>query len=194
MSPVLRRSVAFFAPTAVGLTVLALLVAVATQQDLRQGANDPQQQLAEDAATRLDAGEAPETVVRGPEVDLAASLSPFVAVYRTDGTIVASDGLLDGGLPDPPSGILATARSAGVDRVTWQPRSGVRIALVAVPWSGGTVVAGRSLRRVEEIVTSIQQVVALIWLAGVIAVAGASVIAARLWPDAGTTGESTPRR
>lgn len=188
MSPFLRRTLAFLVPCVAVVTFASLLIAVAAQQVVRQGANDPQQQLAEDAAARLNAGEAPDAVVPVGSVDLATSLAPFVAVYRADRTVAASNALLDAAVPVPPPGVLETARSAGIDRVTWQPRSGVRIALVAIGWKDGTVVAGRSLRRVEEIEASLEQLVVVGWIAALAAVGLASLVAASLWPRARTAG------
>jgi hypothetical protein len=49
----IRRSFAIFLPLAVLATCLAGLIYAVIQEDLRTGANDPQQQLAEDAAAQL---------------------------------------------------------------------------------------------------------------------------------------------
>lgn len=173
-----RRAVALFLPAAAVLTVACLLLAVGLQQVLRQGADDPQTQMAEDAARALDAGAVPATLVTSSKVDTALSLAPFMAVYDRSGTVLATDATLDGSAPRPPVGVLETARSAGIDKVTWQPRAGVRIAAVVVPWGGGTVLAGRSLRIVEERVSQLQVMVAVAWLAGLIVAAAASVAAA----------------
>ena len=53
-SLVVRRALAFFLPVAVLATLCCGFVYTAVQQDLRMGANDPQLQLAEDAAAFLD--------------------------------------------------------------------------------------------------------------------------------------------
>jgi hypothetical protein len=87
-----------------------------------------------------------------------------------------------------PPGILANARATGRDAVTWQPRAGVRIATVTVPWSGGSVLAGRSLRLVEEHASALELMVAAAWLATLAALAIAAGVAARLWPRAATPG------
>lgn len=78
MNPQPRRSlvrVAFatFLPLAVLATLLAGLVSVQAQQGFRSGANDPQLQLAEDAARALDAGGDPAVVVGPGSVDVAAN-------------------------------------------------------------------------------------------------------------------------
>jgi len=180
----LRRTVAFALPAAAVLTVACGLAYLLVQQDLRLGANDPQIQLAEDAAAALDAGVAPSTVVStGPTVDLATSLAPWITVDDATGTVLATDGQLDGRPPTPPSGVLTTARERGTDRVTWEPRSGVRIALVAVPWSGGTVLAGRSLREIEAREETVLQLAMFAGLVGLVIVVTASAVAAWLWPE-----------
>ena len=98
--------------------------------------------------------------------------------------VLASGAQLDGTAPVPPPGVLATAIQTGTDRVTWQPRSGVRIATVVLRWTGGTVLAGRSLRRTEEITRSIETLIGAGWLALIAAIAAASFASARLWPRA----------
>ena len=182
MSDLARRFLAFFLTAATVAAVAGILIYAAVQQDLRQGANDPQEQLAEDAAAALDAGAAPASVVGAARVDLTASLAPFVAVYAVDGTVLATDGVLDGRPPVPPSGVLESARSTGRDAVTWQPDSGVRMALVVLPWHGGTVAAGRSLRRVEETEARIETLVAAGGLVAILAVGLAALVSARIWP------------
>lgn len=59
---------------------------------------------------------------------------------------------------------LVSTNSRREDRVTWQPRDGVRIAAVVVAYSGGTVVAGRSLREVESRADDALAVTGLAWL------------------------------
>ena len=147
MSDTTRRFLAFLLPSAAVATLVCGIVVVALQQELRQAADDPQHQLAEDAIVALDAGAPASSIVGSDRVDIAVSLEPFRAVYDASGGILATDGQLDGAAPGPPRGVLDTARTTGIDRVTWQPRSGVRVALVVLRWSGGTVLAGRSLRR-----------------------------------------------
>ena len=178
----LRLAILVFLPLAVVATGLAGLVYLVAQQDGRWLANEPQVQLAEDAAARLDAGGTPGDQVGPAPVDIARSLAPFVVVYGTAGTILATDGTLDGQPPAVPAGVLASARATGRDAVTWQPRPGVRIATVTVPWNGGTVLAGRSLRLVEERADSLEMIVGSGWLATLVALAVAAGAVARLWP------------
>ncbi len=178
----LRRAAAFFVPSAAVATITCGLAYAAVQQDLRLGADDPQIQLAEDAAAALDAGAVPASVVGATKVDVATSLAPFVVVFDDSGAVLATDGELDGNDPVPPLGVLESARLHPPDRVTWQPRPGVRVATVTVPLGAGTVLAGRSLREVERREDVVLVIAAGAWLVSLGALAGASLLAAWLWP------------
>lgn len=178
----LRQALPTFLALAAAATFAAALVYVAVQGDLRSGANDPQLQLAEDAAAALDAGAAPASLVGPAKVDLATSLASFMVVFDASGAVLASNGVLDGHDPVPPPGLLEEARLHPPDTVTWQPRAGVRIAQVSVPWRGGVVLAGRSLREVERREDQLLLVVAVMWLAGLVGLAGVSLVVARLRP------------
>jgi hypothetical protein len=178
-----RRSIALFLPVAALATALCGLVYLVGQQALRSAADDPQIQLVEDAAARLDAGAAPSEVVGSTIVDIATSLAPFVVVYDRAGAVLASDGRLDQTPPRVPIGVLEAARATGRDKVTWQPREGVRIATVTVPWRDGAVLAGRSLRIVEERVDRLGLLVATAWLVSLVGLAVAALVAGSIWPS-----------
>ena len=167
-------------PIAVAVTAVSGLTYLAVQQGYRNGLDDPQVQLAQDGAARLGAGAAPASVVTSPNVDAANSLAPFVAVFGADDALLASNFTIDSMLPKPPGGVLATARSAGRDRVTWQPRTGVRIASVSVATKDGRVVlAGRNMSEVEARIDNLTTIVALGW-AVALAVIFAVVLALEL--------------
>ena len=141
-------------PLAFLATICAGLVYVTVQQDMRQGANDPQIQMAEDAAAALAAGKSPEEVVHSDNLVLIeSSLAPFIAVYDDSGKPIISSGFLHGVQPTPPAGVFDTARARPDYRVTWQPEPSVRQAVVLKHYSGprpGFVLASRSLREVEN--------------------------------------------
>ncbi len=157
----LRRAVAVFLPVAGAATVLILLVYAAGQQNLRMNANDPQVQMAEDAAARLDAGASPKAVIPADPVDLARSLAPFVIVFGRDGTQLASSARLDGVSPAPPAGTLSAGKRS---EVTWAPRPDVREAAVIVAYRDGHVLAGRSLGLVEQREDALGQLTILFFL------------------------------
>lgn len=184
-----NAGVALFLPAAAALTIAAGLTFVAVQQDLRIGANDEPQQLAEDGARALDGGADPAAVVGVGPVPIDSSLAPFVAVFDRQGALMATNGSLDARPPSPPIGVLQTAQATGRDAVTWQPRTGVRVALVALPWNSGTIVAGQSLRVIESRIEAIQALVAVGWMAGLAILAAAAAVAAWLWPTGPRPGQ-----
>ena len=175
----LRRAFAIWLPIAAAATVLAGLIYAAVQHDLRSGANDPQIQMAEDTARALDNGASPGSLVAPHPVDVASSLAAFLIVVDRSGQSVASSADLHGQAPVPPFGVLETARRTGENILTWQPEPGVRIASVTVPYRGGYVVAGRSLRLVEQRENDAELIIGLGWIATLVASAGGTIVAAR---------------
>ena len=168
----LGRSFIKWLPLGVAVTMLSVIVYGSAQQTYRQGANDPQIQMAEDAARALATGASPAEIVGSGTVDPSVSLAPFLIVTDADGNVVASGMRIGGSSPVPPKGVLDSAAQKGENRVTWQPRATVRIASVEVPVSGsgkGFVVAGRSLRVVEEREDALLQLVAAGWIGTVLA-------------------------
>ena len=152
-------------------TVLALALYTIPQQVLRQGANDPQIQLAGDLATRLEQGIAPTEAVPAGAVDIARSLSPFVIAYDDHGRPLASQAQLDGKTPAPPNGVFNHVRQYGEERVSWQPIlgsvRGVRIAAVIERVNGpqpGFVLAGRNMREVESREQQVSKMAGLTWI------------------------------
>ncbi len=147
----LRSSFIAWVPLAAGLCAMAGLVYVVMQHDLRIGANDPQIQLAADAALKIGKGASYKSILPTDTVDVGASLSPFLIVYDGSGAPLVSSGLLGDSIPVVPHGVVQFVTEHGEDRITWQPTPSVRIAAVLVRAKGGSVVlAGRSLREVEK--------------------------------------------
>ena len=157
----------YWLPLAAVIVALSGLVYLAVQQALRTGANDPQIQMAEDAAAALAQGGAPDALVGKSTIDVASSLAPFMIVYDDAGNALVFSGQLHGQPPALPSGVLEAARANGQDRISWMPEAGVRIAAVIEPVSGGQggfVLAGRSLREVEkrEALVQLQAVIGML--------------------------------
>ena len=138
------------AVTIIGLVGLCY---AAVQQDIRQSANDPQIQIAEDSAAKLANGQSIQNVVPSEKVDIAKSLAPYIIVFDVTGKPLASSALLDGQIPTIPAGITEYVKHNGEDRFTWQPQPGVRSAVVVTQFKGsssGFVLVGQSLREVES--------------------------------------------
>ena len=156
-------------------TVLALALYAIPQQVLRQGADDPQLQLAGDLAERLERGAAPAEAVPAGQVDMARSLSPFVIVYDDQGRPLASQAQLNDATPAPPAGVFEYVRHHREERLSWQPVLGnmhpVRIAAVVLrvehlaSGGAGFVLAGRSLLQVEQRETQVRNMAGLAWIA-----------------------------
>jgi hypothetical protein len=139
-------------PWMIALAAVTMIFAtfeIVVQQSLRIGANDPQIQLAEDAASALNGNASPRSLVAG-KVNLEKSLAPFVIIYDKAGQPVAGNGYLGNQLPVVPPGVLSAARGHDYSFVTWQPEDGVRLASVSVAANNYYVVSGRSLKEVEK--------------------------------------------
>ena len=153
------------------LTLVFLTIYAVGQQVLRQDANDPQIQIAEDSAAYLSASGTPADFDNSDKKDIAQSLAPFLAVYDSAGQPVAASALVDNQLPQVPLGVLQAAQKSGEDRVTWQPSAGLRFALVVSPFTGqtpGYVAVARSLREVEIRENNLLKIDAVAWLASLL--------------------------
>jgi hypothetical protein len=160
-----NRAFKLWVPIATVGAVLVLLVYVIAQQQYRQGANDPQIQIAEDTAVLLNNGATPQSVVPAQSVDIAKSLATFIIVTDDAGKVLASSATLNGTSPVPPQGVLTFAKDHGADtkwngenRVTWAPQTSTRLATVVKRYSGSTsgyVIVGRNMREVEHRVSDL---------------------------------------
>ncbi len=137
------------------------------QQVLRQGADDPQIQMAEDTAAKLAAGQSVQSVVPNEKVDIATSIAPYMIIFDANGTDIASSAQLNGQTPSIPSGVFDSVRKNGEDRITWQPQDGVRSAVIVTQFKGistGFVLVGRSLREVEKREDDLLQLLNVGWI------------------------------
>src|SRR5579872_5718543 len=95
---------------AAAITLVCGIIYITVQQGYRQTANDPQFQLAEDAANAVSKGADPKTLVgTSPGIEISQSLSPYLIVYNSDGSIAASNATLDGNAPKLPQGVINDA-------------------------------------------------------------------------------------
>jgi hypothetical protein len=137
------------------------LTYLVNQHFLRQGANDPQVQIAQDLAKELNSGQNLTTVANTP-VDPSTSLAPFYIIYNSQEQVTVSTGMINGVLP---AGVLDYVKNHGEDRITWQPNENTRIAAVVVPYKDGYVLVGRSLKEVEKRVEDLLSLVFDAWVA-----------------------------
>jgi hypothetical protein len=156
---------------ALTLTVVMTAVYVTSQQTLRQSANDPQIQLAEDWADQLSSGTAPTSLVMGKAIDPTHSLAPFGIIYSKDGNIANSSVTAPTTMLQP-DGVLGTL-DQDQDRelrFTWQPSSGARFATVLkrVTYNDNVyyVLAARNLREVDKREDTIFLLTSCAWVGG----------------------------
>lgn len=134
------------------LTVIFGTIYTIVQQNYRTSANDPQIQMAEDAARDLNRGVSLQSF-QAPSRNIEETIAPFTVIYDTAENAIVWTGTLDGKPPVLPDGVLEYAQENGENHVTWQPRKDIRIAAIIKPFTGqgsGYVLVGRSLREVEE--------------------------------------------
>jgi hypothetical protein len=156
-------------PFAVVITAFCMLTYASVQQAYRQGANDPQIQMAWDAAYALDHGKTIAEVIPAESVDMDRSLAPFYIIYNLAEQPIAASGMLNDSLQTVPEGVLGYAKANGENRLTWQPQPGTRIAAVIVPYKDGFVLAGRNLREVEVREAQVTTFAGITWVLALIA-------------------------
>lgn len=165
------------------VTLFCGLVYASTQQILRQDANDPQIQIAEDYAAVLNTGENSVDVIPKDSVNLNRSLSPFVMIFDKDGKLLASNADIKNGAPTPPQGVFdadyttkdlvtlkkqLSGENTGAEKIfTWQPAPDVRLASVLVKYNSGFVLSGRSLREVEIRENQMFRFALIAWILGI---------------------------
>src|SRR5689334_15240948 len=107
-------------PLAIVTTIMSGLVYATVQQSLRQGANDPQIQMADDVRYYLAGGTDPGKLLQSNKVDLAVNSSPFIMIFDDSGKNIAAQAQLDGKTPEVPKGVFDYARKNGDEKFTWQ--------------------------------------------------------------------------
>lgn len=153
--------------TVIIITVLSALIYVSVQQSYRSGANDPQLQLANDITNALRKNHPIEHLLPKDTIEISENTAPFIVLYNDKGEPIQSTGLLDGNLPQLPQGVFDFARRNGEDVVTWQPKKGVRMAMVVESLASSNVAfvaAGRSLKEVEKREGNLATMVMIGWL------------------------------
>ncbi|NWJ95143.1 MAG: hypothetical protein HXX20_05110 [Chloroflexi bacterium] len=133
--------------------------------------------MAEDAARSLSEGQTPQSVLPSNVIDLGKSLAPYMIIFDETGQPLASSVQLEGSTPLVPTGVFDSVRQEGEKRFTWQPKTGVRSAVVVTHYGGthlGFVLAGRSLREVEKRDDQLLQLVGLAWLCALL---GSTIVA-----------------
>ncbi|PIP30287.1 hypothetical protein COX25_05450 [bacterium (Candidatus Howlettbacteria) CG23_combo_of_CG06-09_8_20_14_all_37_9] len=148
-------------------TLLCGIIFVAGWQNYRQGANDPQIQNVNAIADALKENKDNPPESPAERIDLAKNSNEFTIVYDSNKKIIYSNATLNGKDPVIPGGVLDTAKKKGENRITWQPKKGVRLATVVKYYSGsasGYVIAGRSLKETENRIKNLALIIGAGWL------------------------------
>ncbi|HWT40790.1 MAG TPA: hypothetical protein VN081_06025 [Dongiaceae bacterium] len=151
-----------------GIVMLGALwggVYLTQQQIQRREANNPQVQLAEDVAAKLNNGTTPGAVFTTPgtTIDATHSLAPFTVIYDKNGNPLAGSGMLDNVLPTVPMGVLTEANGVDYNFVTWQPEGNLRFAAVTVQAGNYYVMSARSLVEVEKLESQTLKLAVIAW-------------------------------
>jgi hypothetical protein len=191
----MKHPVRLWFPLAIVITLLSGLIYVAIQQDMRQSFNEPQLQIAGDAAHDLTEGptqgkldlvmaangfstasdNGTDFYVLQP-VDIAKSLGIYLMFFDEAGNPALSAATLHGVTPVPPAGVFEAARAHGENRITWQPEAGVRQAIVVIHYNGGFVLAGANMRELERREMHLEAVLGMGWVVTLIASLAAALI------------------
>ncbi|MFI5154549.1 MAG: hypothetical protein ACHQEM_00095 [Chitinophagales bacterium] len=158
------------------ITIITGILYVSVQQNYRSNANDPQVQIATDIRSKIESGKSIEGFF-ADSINIETSLSPFVTLYDEHNQPIRSSGLLNGRIPQLPAGIFEFVKKQGEERVTWQPRSGVRMAMVILRSNfspAGFIAAGRSLNEIEARESGLSKMIISSWavMMGIILVSG----------------------
>lgn len=153
------------------ITLVCIIVYVTVQQSFRLSANDPQVQMAHDAALAIDKGVDPKSLpVTQTGIEISQGLSPYVTVYDPSGNMVAGSATLNGKPLHIPRGVIDYIRKNTRDAASWQPQPGVRQAMVGVSTAKGNyvVISGRSLAPTEERIARLGEQVLFGWVMSLI--------------------------
>jgi hypothetical protein len=167
-------------PWIVGAFVLTAVIAgmyLTAQNIERSGADDAGQRLASQVASSTD------STADVPRVDLAQSLAPFFVIYDTTGNPTGGSGYLDGKLASVPKGVITTAVAQGSDHVSWQPRVGLRFAVIAVADGDRVVLAGQSLKPSENRTDQLGLLLLLGWAGSIVLLAVGTLVHLRAARD-----------
>src|SRR5215213_1032525 len=149
------------------ITIIMLPIYISMQQIYRTGLDDPQVQLVQDVGSGIKKGLAFENLVPRDTVNIDHSLRPFLVAYNGEGQPLNSTGYLDGKMAKLPFGVLDYTRKNHDHRVTWEPRKGVRMAMVIEYINTSAIAfiaAGRSMAEVESRSLSMTSLLFKAWL------------------------------
>lgn len=146
-----KKSFVGWIPVGIAITGLSGIVYLGVQQTLRMSADDPQIQISEEVVGAIAKGMSASSILPPtPSSDMEKDLGAFVIIYKDSGEALGSSTQLDNQTPKLPNGVLDLVNKKGETRFTWEPKKGVRSAVVAKKYDGGIVLVGKSLREIEK--------------------------------------------
>jgi hypothetical protein len=151
----------------IAITILCLLIYASVQQTYRTAANDPQIQLAVEIKDHIERAQALENIFPRDSIDLNESLGVFAVLYDKGNHPIRSSAFLDGESPVLPSGVFEFVNANGEDRISWQPKKNVRMAMVVKKVNNANikyVAVGRSLKETELRESSLLFLVFIGWI------------------------------
>ena len=172
----MRSALKAWLPLATLATLIMGTVFFTAHHVLRQTANDPQIQLAEDWADQINGGTDANRLNLGPFIDPARSLAPFGIVYDQSGNILASSVSAPSTMKQP-DGVFDTVDASAQKeaRYTWRPANGERYATVLkrVSFQDKTyyVLAGRNLREVDSRIDRMEWILLTGWVLTLLGIA-----------------------
>ena len=149
---------------------ILLTVYVAVQQCYRRSANDPQTEIAGHILAKINDNSVIQKYLPRDTVEISEDPGVFVELLDSNRRPVYSTGFLYGRYPEIPSGALQYAQKFHVNKITWQPNSQVRIALVIQSTDSpeiGYIISGRSLKTTEIREAALSLLVLVSWILSV---------------------------
>ena len=163
----IRGSFKKWLPLGFSLTLVFLFGYVIMQQDLRMGANDTQAEIAGNVDLALGEGTPYKIFSSANPVKIGKSLTPYLILYGLDGKPLGGNGAMEGNYPTPPKGVFDYVLLHKEDRFTWEPKSGVREAVVMRLHEGTNpayILVGRSLTEVERHISQLSLLTLILWI------------------------------
>ena len=158
-------------PLAFAVSAVFVYSYILSQQYFRMVGNDAQVEIAGNIEQALSEGTTLDAFTTSHLIDMERSLTPYAIFYGIDQKPVSGNGSLDGNYPVPPKGVFEYLLTHKEDRFTWEPKKGVRQAVVARYHDGVSpvfTVVGGSLREVEKHIWQSGCITLLFWCAALV--------------------------
>lgn len=155
------------------VTFMCGVVLFAVAYTHKELANDPQISLAKDTVHALEKGRSTNNLLPDLIIELENGQSLYGVIYDDNLKPISYSATLEGKPPVPPKGVFEHAKQSGSNTVTWQPKDGIRSAIVVARYDGirkGYVMFGRSVEAAESRIMWFAKAISAIWAASVLAI------------------------